>query len=106
MQFEGYKKVILLDSVISGHLDIGSVVVFKEEDILSRSQNFYLLHGINLPEALDLCKNLSMPLPSQILLIGIEIGRADEFGEILSDELHHQLEDIYRNVMTAISNFL
>ena len=105
-QFTGYKGVILLDSIITGSLDIGSVVILKEEEILAYSKNLYYLHGINLPEALMLNKRLGIPLPAQILFIGIEIGRADEFGEILSDELEGKLDTIYYTVFVAITKFL
>ena len=103
--FEGYQKVILVDSIMTGDLDIGTVVLFKEDEILDHAGNFHSLHGINLPEALALSKRLGMAMPSRILLIGIEIGDADEFGETLSEELHEKLEDIYHHVLTAVSGF-
>ena len=91
---------------MTGTLDIGSVVLFTEEDLLNHSKNFHSLHGINLPEALTLSKRFDMPSPSQILLIGIEIGEAGEFGETLSDELNTQMEDIYESVVNLVSRFL
>ena len=103
--FEGYQKVILVDSIMTGDLDIGTVVLFKEDEILDHAGNFHSLHGINLPEALALSKRLGMAMPSRILLIGIEIGDADEFGETLYEELHEKLEDIYQNVLSAVSGF-
>ena len=103
--FEGYQKVILVDSIMTGDLDIGTVVLFKEDEILDHAGNFHSLHGINLPEALALSKRLGMAMPSRILLIGIEIGDADEFGETLYEELHEKLEDIYQNVFSAVSGF-
>lgn len=105
-QFSGYKGVILLDSIITGRLDIGSVVILKEEELLPYSQNLYYIHGINLPEALMLNKRLGIPLPAQMLFIGIEIGRADEFGEALSNELEGKLDTIYSTVFVAITQFL
>ncbi len=105
-QLTGYKRVILVDSIITGGLDIGSVVVFKKNELLNYSKNFHYLHGVNLPEALALSKRMGIPLPHQMLLIGIEIGKADEFGETLSDELNDKLEDIYENVFDAVSRVL
>ena len=102
-QFTGYERVILVDSIMSGTLDIGSVVLFKEDEILNHARNFHSVHGINLPEALDLSERLDMPLPSQIFLIGIEIGEAGEFGETLSDALDSRMEDIYQNVVDIVS---
>ena len=104
-QFSGYKRVILVDSIITGTLDIGSVVIFKEDELLTHSKKPYYLHGVNLPEALTLGKYLGIPLPPQILLIGIEIGKADEFGETLSEELNSKLDDIYHNTYDIISRF-
>lgn len=105
-QITGYERVLLLDSIITGSLDIGSVVIFKEEELLNHSKNFHYLHGVNLPEALDLSRRLGIPLPSSIRLIGIEIGKADEYGETLSDELNDKLEEIYRNIYDVVCEFL
>lgn len=105
-QFAGYKRIILVDSIITGSLDIGTVVIFKEDELLNYSKNFHYLHGVNIPEALDLSKRLGIPLPAQIFLIGIEIGNADEFGETLSDELNDKLENIYHNIYDVIFRFL
>jgi len=106
IQFAGYQTVILVDSMMTGTLDIGTVVVFKEEDLLDHSKNFHSLHGINLPEALAISKSFDFPLPPRILLIGIEVGEAKEFGETLSDELNAKMEDIYQNVVHIVSGVL
>jgi hypothetical protein len=47
-----------------------------------------------------------MPLLSQIFLIGNEIGEADEFEEILSNELNDKLKNIYHHVFDAMFQFL
>jgi len=103
--FAGYQRVILVDSIMTGDLNIGTVVLFEEDEILNHARNFHSLHGINLPEALALSQRLGMDMPSSILLIGIEIGDADEFGETLTEELDGKLEDIYQNVFAAVSSF-
>ncbi|MGA1864475.1 MAG: hydrogenase maturation protease [bacterium] len=104
-QFTGYKRIILVDSIITGTLDIGSVVVFKDDEILTCSGNPHYVHGVNLAEALALSKRLGILLPSHILLIGIEIGKADEFGGTLSDDLNSKMDDIYHNIYDIISRF-
>jgi hydrogenase maturation protease len=104
-QFKGYKRIVLIDSIISGTLDIGSVVIFNDDEILSRSGNPHYIHGVNLSEALALSRRLGIPLPSEIFLIGIEIGKADEFGDTLSDDLNCKMDDIYHNIYDIISRF-
>lgn len=105
VKFEGYKRIILVDSIITGTMDIGTVLIFKEEDLLNNSGSLHYLHGVNLSEALALSKRLGIPLPSPIILIGIEIGKADEFGETLSDELNGKMDDIYHNIYDIVSRF-
>jgi hydrogenase maturation protease len=104
-QFKGHKRTILIDSIITGTLDIGSVVILKGDELLSHSRNLNYIHGVNLPEALALGKRLGIPLPSQMLLIGIEIGKADEFGETLSEELNGKMDDIYHKIYDIVSRF-
>jgi hydrogenase maturation protease len=104
-RFEGYQRVILLDSIMTGSMDPGTVLLFNEDEILTHARGFDSLHGINLPEALALSRRLGMDMPSRLLLIGIEIGDADGFGETLSEDLQGRLEDIYRNVRMVVSGF-
>lgn len=47
-----------------------------------------------------------MLLLSQIFFIGIEMVEADEFEEILSNELNDKLENIYHHVFDAMFRFL
>ncbi|MGA1794390.1 MAG: hydrogenase maturation protease [bacterium] len=103
--FAGYQRVILVDSIMTGSMEIGTVVLFKEDEILTHAGNYHSLHGINLPEALALSKRMGMDMPPHILLVGIEIGDAGEFGETLSEDLHGQLEGIYKNVRSVVSGF-
>ena len=41
-----------------------------------------------------------------MILIGIEVGRIERFGESLDPDLEERLEDIYQGVCRCIEDFL
>jgi len=87
---QGYDRLVLIDSISTGQHAIGSVTLFGEEDILAGGGDVYL-HGMNLSEALKLCRRMQLPFPGELHLIGIEAGVIYEFDENLSAELRDEL---------------
>jgi len=87
---QGYDRLILIDSISTGQHPIGSVTLFGEEEILAGGGDVYL-HGMNLSEALKLCRRMQLPFPEELHLIGIEAGVIYEFDENLSAELRDEL---------------
>jgi len=100
-EISGYSKVIIIDSVATGLMEPGSVVLFSKEELLQHSSQIYL-HGMNLPEAIRLREELACALPTEIKLIGIEVPRIDRFGDELSSELKGKENSIYRSVRETL----
>jgi hydrogenase maturation protease len=101
----GYDRLVLIDSISTGKRPIGSVVLFGEEDILASRGDAYL-HGMNLSEALTLCRRMDLPFPNVVHLIGIEAGDMYEFDENLSAELRQGLPGIILEVRRIVENLI
>lgn len=102
---QGYDRLILIDSTSTGKRTIGSVTLFGEEEFLSNRGDVYL-HGMNLSEALILCRRMQLPFPKELHLIGIEAGAIYEFGEILSAELQDKLPQIIPEVRRIVEKLI
>ena len=101
----GYDRLILIDSISTGQHPIGSVTLFSEDDILAGGGDVYL-HGMNLSEALKLCRRMQLPFPGQLHLIGIEAGVIYEFDENLSTELRDKLPEIIPEVRRVVEELI
>jgi len=102
---QGYDRLILIDSISTGRRQVGSVTLFGEKEILAGSGDVYL-HGMNLSEALKLCRRMQLPFPEKLHLLGIEAGVIYEFADTLSPELEEALPGIIANVHGAIDSLL
>lgn len=104
-KLSGFKKVIIVDSIISGKLKPGTIIVFRQKEILSQARG-RSPHSINLAEALALARRLGMDTPRSLILVGIEVGKIVKFGEGLTPELKKREDEIYRNVLTAVKELI
>ena len=101
----GYDRLILIDSISTQQSPIGSVILFGEEDVLSGKGDIYL-HGMNLSEALKLCRRLQLPFPKVMHLIGIEAGVIYRFDENMSTELRDELPRIILEVRRIVEELI
>lgn len=102
---QGYDRLILIDSISTGEKPIGSVTLFREEDIQSKRGDVYL-HGMNLSEALTLCRRMQLPFPEELYLVGIEAGVIYEFSENLSTDLQGKMGQIIPQVRRIVEELL
>jgi hydrogenase maturation protease len=104
-EIHGCDNLILIDSISTGKHPVGSVTVFSEEEILAGVGDVYL-HGMNLSEALKLCRRMQLPFPDRLHLIGIEAGVIYEFDDNLSAELREKLPEIIPQVIKIVESLI
>jgi hydrogenase maturation protease len=102
---QGCDRLILIDSISTGEKPIGSVTLFREEGILSKRGDVYL-HGMNLSEAITLCRRMQLPFPDELYLVGIEAGVIYEFSENLSADLQDKMDQIIPQVRRIVEELL
>jgi hydrogenase maturation protease len=87
-RFIGYKKVIMIDALALENGTPGEVHKLTIDEFKS-TIHMYCAHDCNLPTAFDVLKKELGPekLPDDVIIIGIEAERFDEFSESLSDKV-------------------
>jgi hydrogenase maturation protease len=78
-----YRHVVLVDAVLSGSAPVGSVSRMTVGDLppVSRTEHSWSPHDADLATALALGRSMGLELPSEIVIIGIEVENVLDFGE-------------------------
>ena len=78
----GYDRVLLLDTIITGRHEPGTVLEFSQDDF--RKVVGPSPHYMGLPEVIQLADRISVSFPPEICIIALEIERPVDFAETLS----------------------
>ena len=81
----GFRKVVLIDAVMTGQHAVGTLLKMKPEDFEGGSAT--ARHQIGLHEALMLGRKLRMDIPETITIYGIEVKDILTFGETCTPEV-------------------
>ncbi|MBN1868135.1 hydrogenase maturation protease [Candidatus Sumerlaeota bacterium] len=82
---EGYDRVLILDAVVSGQVEVGTVLEFGMDDLGSPVAPSP--HFTGMPEMWALGRRLKLQLPQEIRILALEVARPFVFGESLSEEV-------------------
>ena len=90
---EGYERVIIIDSVKTGHSKPGHLYELTLEQI-DPSWNFCSTHGIDITMAFTLGRKLGNKLPDKLSIYGIEVEDNKNFGEKCTEEVENRIPEI------------
>lgn len=79
----GYEKAIIVDAMVTGACNPGTLKSFSVSDIAG-TKNTVSSHDSSLAVALETGKLLGLVLPSKIRILGIEAEDVYTFGEALT----------------------
>ncbi len=96
---EGWKRVILLDSIQFEGLEAGTVVRIRPDE-LRTSLRLRSVHDIDLPTTLELGRRLGLAMPEELVIFGIQAQDALSFGESLTQAARRGM---YRAVELVLS---
>jgi hydrogenase maturation protease len=87
-RLEGYQCAILVDSMQTGQVPVGTVRVFPLDELPNPSDSHSAsVHDTSLMTALETGRRMGLDLPEQITVIAIEATTVHEFSEELSPEV-------------------
>ena len=86
---EGYRKVLLLDSVQSASGSIGKIRELDKEELVNAYSGSP--HYAGLPEIIELAGRLDMSFPEELKALVIEINNEGIFHEGLSAEIEEKI---------------
>lgn len=78
----GYDRVLLLDTIVTGKHQPGTIMEFSEADFKTIPK--LSPHFMSLPDVIELARRLSIDFPKEICILALEIEQPLEFGETLS----------------------
>jgi hydrogenase maturation protease len=89
----GYRKAVIIDSMVTGSFPVGSVVSVNPHSGLE-TRRAGRSHDIGFFEAIAVARACDAPLPEDIRLYGIEVEDPFTIGEKVSDAVMDRLEEI------------
>jgi len=97
----GYDRAFLIDAVETGDGPPGTVHRFARQD-LRALRNVSGVHDTSLGMALQVADRLSIPLPTDIRIWGVEIAEGMEFGEELTPAVAAAVPRVVDDVLGAL----
>jgi hydrogenase maturation protease len=97
----GWKRIILVDSIQFDGLKPGTVLRIKPED-LHTSLRLRSVHDIDLPTVLELGRRLGLAMPGEISVFGIQAEDALTLGESLTDAAERGLKEAVNLILAEI----
>ena len=85
----GYDRVLLIDAIVTGTHEPGSVIEFVPDDfskIVAPSP-----HYAGIPEVFDVANRYQIPMPTEIRILGLEVVDPYEFREGLTPLIQEAL---------------
>jgi len=102
----GYRQAILVDAVTTGSGPLGQVQCLSVEELGDPSLGHLTsAHDTSLRSALELARELDLPLPSPILVIGIEVQPSNDCSARLSgpvEEAVPQATEKIRDLLASL----
>jgi hydrogenase maturation protease len=95
-----YKKVILIDSILSDHESIGSLIELDLDDVKGGSA--WTRHQVSLKEAITLARKLKMNITSDITIYGVVVKDISTFNEDCTPEIKSSLPAIIETIKAKI----
>ncbi len=97
----GYDRVILIDSIITGQMPVGSVFELSREQFRNAS-HYSSPHDMGLFEAFDLMRKHGAKLPEELIIVAIEVEDIDTFSEAFTSEVQEALPLAVEKVLQMI----
>ncbi len=99
----GYDRAVLIDAISTGSHPVGTVCHFSLEELPDPAAGHLASsHDTTLQTALELGRQLGLPLPTRIEVIGVEARRDFEFNDRLSPEVEAALPEAVQAALRAI----
>jgi hydrogenase maturation protease len=95
----GYDRAVVVDAAVTGGTP-GSVRCVGPEEL--PTQRTAIAHGIDLPRALELGRQLGLPMPSSVRVVAIEAESVLEFRSDMTPAVAAALEPAVEAVLTEI----
>ena len=86
---EGYEQALLLDAIVTGRYQPGTIVEFSPDDfrkVIAPSP-----HYAGIPEVLSMAKHLNISIPQDLRILALEVENPYDFCQTLSPSVEQAL---------------
>jgi hydrogenase maturation protease len=81
----GYDRAIIIDSIVTHQVPVGTVNLFNLQDLPNRTAgHMSSAHDTSLQDALEMGHSLGAHLPDEIMVVTVESQKVYEFSETLT----------------------
>jgi len=102
MEFlEGVARLLVIDSIQTGAVPPGTVMVLREQDF--RGAHGSSPHYVGLFEALALARTLGLPAPEDVWIIAVEAADLVSIGAPLSPTVAAALDEVVAQIHRLIA---
>ncbi|MBN2443145.1 MAG: hydrogenase maturation protease [Spirochaetales bacterium] len=102
--FEGYKHILLIDSIETPTEQPGTLILCNPGNWHGLSYRSYAsVHGLNFPTILELGRVLGNTMPETCTIAGITVRECTQFGMVLSAELQEEMPGLLSDLMQFIA---
>ena len=97
----GYSRVFIIDAIRTSGGKPGNVYFFSPDDF-RETMHISNLHDVNFFTSLELGNRLNYPIPSEVIIIAVEIAE----DLVFSDQLSPALQKKYPEILNKVYKFL
>ena len=97
----GYRTAIVIDALLTGVRPAGFIHKLDYKDLI-HSVRMVSFHDVNFATAVELARELKIPMPENISVYAIEINEADHFCESLTDEVSNAVDKCIHMILNEI----
>ena len=94
----GYERAAIVDSIVTDGVTPGKIFCLSPADLVS-TRNTVSTHDMNLPTALEMGRMLGIPLPSEIMIWGIEAKDVENFSEELTEDVAKAVPGVVEKII-------
>lgn len=100
----GYEEAVMVDSICTAGGEAGEIHRFSLEDFPPRANGS--AHYLGLPEAAQLAREMRIPFPANVHILGVEISQPFDISPSLSPELQAKLPAILEKLESVLWELL
>jgi hydrogenase maturation protease len=100
---EGYDQVILVDTIQTGQVPVGTVSTFLLDELNDVSSGHTTsIHDTSLQNALRVGRTMGVKLPEKIIVVAVEAGNVYDFSESMTPPVAESIPVAVQKVMELI----
>ena len=100
-EMAGYERAFVVDAMVTGKHEPGTVVAFSPADFIT-TRRTNSTHDTDFSVSLEMAQFLGLPVPDDIRFWGVEAGDVDSFSEELTGPVDAAIPAIMDKILVSL----